>query len=565
MEREPWDTRLAAIEERLTRLEALLADRTVGGNAQPGTDTPWASAPSPQGAGGGRYGPLPGAARSTAVSPARPGASLATLLLGWGGALALVLAAAYLIRLAIESGWLTPARQLLMAVAVAFGMIVAGFRLRAMDGRYAGFLPAGGVVILFLSVYGAHHVFSLMGHGPAAVAVMLICFGSLWLGRSFASDLYAFFAVVGSYAVPVLMDSPPSTLELAGYFMAWATVFAGFSLWQARRQIYLLATVLGALVLVWCFDGRPEEWQSHSLLQAAHWWLLWSASLAISRRTGKSMTLRESVRHATALWLVYGIQFLLWDDHAPGSMVWILLAPVVLFAAMHGVERRWCGDHAEGSQALLWWWVALWAVHALYHETLSPAWQPWLACAALPLAAVALRVSGARAVVLAPLLGAASLLYALLLGQLLAEDVSTSTPLQALLLPLLALQGWGVWWAVQRTGRVAALQWAGLIAGHVAAMGAVLDLVNVPIAQSALWALLALGWIAVSRQVGQLRPAQSALPVFALAAGKVLLFDLSDAAPLARIASLAVIGVSFYAGGLFYQRSAAASRDAPGA
>ena len=42
--------------------------------------------------------------------------SSVTNLLGWTGATALVFAAVYLIRLAIDSGWLTPERQIVIAL-----------------------------------------------------------------------------------------------------------------------------------------------------------------------------------------------------------------------------------------------------------------------------------------------------------------------------------------------------------------------------------------------------------------------------------------------------------------
>ena len=49
---------------------------------------------------------------------------------------------------------------------------------------------------------------------------------------------------------------------------------------------------------------------------------------------------------------------------------------------------------------------------------------------------------------------------------------------------------------------------------------------------------------------------QSSLLVFGATAGKVLLYDLSGAQPLARIISLVVLGATFYVGGMFYQRLA---------
>ena len=77
------------------------------------------------------------AAPAPAPRAARPadGTSLATSILGWGGALALVLAASYLVRLAIDAGWLTPMRQVALAGMAGLGLIGAGFWLRRADRR----------------------------------------------------------------------------------------------------------------------------------------------------------------------------------------------------------------------------------------------------------------------------------------------------------------------------------------------------------------------------------------------------------------------------------------------
>jgi uncharacterized membrane protein len=76
--------------------------------------------------------------------------------LGWGGAVAFALAASYLIRLAIDTGWLTPVRQVAFAAIAGLVLIGTGFALRNFDRQYAGLLPAGGIAILFLSIYGGH-------------------------------------------------------------------------------------------------------------------------------------------------------------------------------------------------------------------------------------------------------------------------------------------------------------------------------------------------------------------------------------------------------------------------
>lgn len=89
------EQRLAAIEQRLARIESHFRPVSAPPKPRP-QPQPATAAPSPN---------------SDTEGPA-----LITSLLGWGGAIALVLAAAYLIRLGIDSGWLTPMRQVALAV-----------------------------------------------------------------------------------------------------------------------------------------------------------------------------------------------------------------------------------------------------------------------------------------------------------------------------------------------------------------------------------------------------------------------------------------------------------------
>jgi len=93
-----------------------------------------------------------------------------------------------------------------------------------------------------------------------------------------------------------------------------------------------------------------------------------------------------------------------------------------------------------------------------------------------------------------------------------------------------------------------------LYAGHISAMAAALHLLDQRIVQSVAWGVLALGCLGLSLMQRDRALGQSSLLVFGATAAKVLLYDLSGAPPVARIVSLAVLGVTFYAGGMLYQR-----------
>jgi uncharacterized membrane protein len=97
-----------------------------------------------------------------------------------------------------------------------------------------------------------------------------------------------------------------------------------------------------------------------------------------------------------------------------------------------------------------------------------------------------------------------------------------------------------------------------LYAGHVSAMAAALHVLREGIVESTAWGVIALACLALSLWSRDRVLAQSSLLVFGAAAAKVLLYDLGGASPLTRIVSLVVLGVTFYLGGLLYQRLPAA-------
>ena len=91
-------------------------------------------------------------------------------LLGVVGTICFIFAAVYLIRLALDSGWLTPVRQVSLAGVLGLGLIALGFVFKEKDHEYFSYLPAAGVVVLYcltsfvgydltgrvLKNYGAH-------------------------------------------------------------------------------------------------------------------------------------------------------------------------------------------------------------------------------------------------------------------------------------------------------------------------------------------------------------------------------------------------------------------------
>jgi uncharacterized membrane protein len=576
MSDESVESRLAAVEERLARIEDQLAPQLIWPQSSP-TKSAQARSPQPPSPGAqaaqlqspaeelaaaraaSAREAAPRSNSSAAPAPTRPPqtpSSFATSILGWGGAVAFVMAAAYLIRLGIDSGWLTPTVQITAAVVGAFLLIGTGFGLRQSNPAYAGYLPACGVVILFLAIYGGHLYYGLIGAQAATLFVVGVCALSLWLCKVFNSDLYALFAVVGSYSAPFLLASKEGSItDLVIYFSAWSVVFSIYAIWYGRRLIYLLALYL-ALVgfdVIWKVHA-PTQWVAAMSFQAVQFVVFGIATAWFSIRRREPMDTAIALAHLPPLLLFYALQYYVLDQHVPALAPWISFASVAAVGLIYLVARRVLDEPLPGGELLLWCYLALVLFHAGYLEAWPKQWAPWASFILIPAAAI---VTLKRKGGLGPLWilwGTVAMIFLInylsVITNINLEQVPGST---ILAIAYAALLYAGYYLISGREG-LREIKMLLIYAGHVSAMAAAVQLLSVPIVQSTAWGLLALACLAISMWKNNRVLGQSSLLVFGATAGKVLLYDLSDAQPMARIISLVVLGATFYVGGLFYQR-----------
>ncbi|HUL41185.1 MAG TPA: DUF2339 domain-containing protein [Burkholderiales bacterium] len=542
MENDELERRFGQIEDRLNRLEAKLlrvAEQKglVGGKAAAPTEASKATA-------------------ATSKSASDKNASSVTSMLGWVGSTALVLAAAYLIRLAIDTGWLTPLRQITIAVLGGVLLIGAGLMLRNTDRRYAGLLPAGGVVILFLSIYGAHLHYGLIEPVSAAAAVVIVSIVSLWLCRVFASELYAMFAVIGSYSAPFLLSSLSATItELVIYFSAWSIVFSVYSIWVGRRLIYLLA-VYFALIgfdVIWQ-DKAAAEWVPALAFQTVQFIIFAAATVLFSIRNRMPLDRDAALAHLPALLIFYFLQYALLSKHLPTYAPWIAAGSALALAAFYGSARAVLQRPLPGGELLVSAYIALVLFHAGYIESVPKSWAPWVAFLLMPATAIIGISRSGTGFLRWPVWLAVGIIFAVNYLRIVFNTDVQAVPAREVLAILYALGLYAGYYFGRNKEALRNVLLLLLYGGHISLMAAAVHLLHERIVVSTAWGFLALACLSLSLMQRDRIMAQSSLLIFAAAGSKVLLYDLAGAAPVLRIVSLVLLGITFYLGGLLYQR-----------
>lgn len=542
------ETRLALIEARLARLESKMALPSLAPSPEPSSQK---QEPSPATSGSSA---TPAAARPLATE--YPGNSSITTLLGWSGAAALVMAAVYLIRLALDSGWLTPERQIGLAIIGGLTLIGAGLALRHADRQYASLLPAGGIVTLFLATYSAHMFYGMLSPQAATAAVAVICALSLWLCRVFASELYALFAVAGSYAAPFLIESVlVDVTDLAIYFSAWSVIFSIYAIWTGRRLVYLLALYFALIGFDWIQrDTMHAEWVAAILFQTVQFAIFGIAAALFSIRRNEPMSKEVAIAHLPALLIFYFLQYALLSTHLPQWAPWIAIGTAAAVGLLYFASRHAIGKPLPGGRFLLSAYVALVLFHAGYLESVPDAWAPWFAFVLVPAVAWFSASRNAGEGVGWPVWLGVGIIGAINYLRILSGLDTDAVPGGDWLAVLYALECYAAYWFVHHRHTLPNLYIPLLYAGHVSAMAAAAHLLDSRLSTSLAWGLLATGCLLLAIRHRNRILGQSSLLIFAASAGKVLLYDLHQSAPLVRIGILLVLGLTLYAGGWLYQR-----------
>jgi uncharacterized membrane protein len=314
---------------------------------------------------------LPPWARRAGPRPERNLEELITQRWGvWLGAGALLLAGVFLIRFAVEEGWLGPAARCVLAALLGAALVAGGEWLAKRSAGTGGTMPdyapaalaAGGVAALFGAAYAATAMYGLLPPlvGFAAMAAAGV-FGLLLSLRR--GPLVAVVGLAGAFVTPALVATDdPSMPGLFAYLLV--VTAAAMLVVRATAWGWLgwCATVAGA---VWVLIGtvaaaRGDEWAPALFVPlAAGCFLFLLPREALATALGRALTHLPPVLLGLAL-----LPMALWEPGlAPAAGV-MLLSPVAILAGLRDARLARLPWLAAGLGLLL---LLVWSV---------PAWAP---------------------------------------------------------------------------------------------------------------------------------------------------------------------------------------------
>jgi hypothetical protein len=341
--------------------------------------------------------------------------------------------------------------------------------------------------------------------------------------------------------------------------LAWSLLFCTFAVWIGRRGIYLTAAYLALLgfEMVWYLQwrGLPRPpWMAALIFQSLQGVCFAVCTMLFSLLRKHPLDRAAAWAHLPPLLLFYVLQYALLNRYLPEWAPWLALLSATVVVGLYWLARRKLGATLPGGQLLAAVYAAVVLFHAGYLEALPGHWQPWAGLAAGAVMAAWLLSRHLDAVAHGAVLAALGLIFVInLLRATLAFDLHQVAGGDWLALAY-AVELYVGYALARQAGLQRHLRGGLVYAGHLAAMAAAVNLLDSRLAVSLCWAALAVACLALALRLGDRLLAQSSLLVFAFSGVKVLVYDLAGAAPLVRIGSLVILGVSMYLGGWLYRQ-----------
>lgn len=523
MDSSPNERQLESIQERLSNIEAKLKINTPLINPHP---------------------------KNTMQVNSKP---ISGNLLGVVSSICFILAAGFIFKLSLDSGWLTHEKQLGLAILLGLALFAAGILISNTDTIYSSFLPAAGSTILYLTCFAAYQYYFLISFQTVIAITCIITGISLWFYIQFKHDIYAVIAAIGAYSAPFVTNIDNNVIFTLYYFIICSFTFATLSIWVQSRTLTVISAYLA--IAITAYVGLNLDMDAVIASALTLNFLIFSmATYFYTQLNHHALTEKESWSLFPVLLIFYAMEYYFISRINPAAASLVSLAAAALLVGLNLSAQRWSRGKTIYSSGIVLTFVTLVFFHSIYLELLPREVKPWLFVIILIGYSAFhknISVTKIQSIVIIPIIALSSILgieYLSMLNHL----------LKPFNLPW-AIVSWAsflsLWYIIikhrdvlnQNKNYILPL----LAAAHVLCITGLYQMTMEygSLAVSSSWLIYAILVLSFSYINKDLTMAQSVLIVLSFAAGKALLYDAASTPNIHRTLSLILTGIVLYASG----------------
>lgn len=150
---------------------------------------------------------------------------------------------AFLLKYAVEQGWMLLPVELRLAGVAAFGgaLLYIGWRLRRSHRVYALSVQGGGIGVLYLTVYASLRLFHVLPASVAFICLVLVAAFAAGLAVRQDARALAVLGAIGGFIAPLLASTGTgSHVALFSYYLVLNAGIAGVAWFRHWRMLNLL-------------------------------------------------------------------------------------------------------------------------------------------------------------------------------------------------------------------------------------------------------------------------------------------------------------------------------------
>lgn len=286
---------------------------------------------------------------------------LGSQLFNFIGIIALIIGAAWALKLAIDSGLVTPAFRVIIGLAAGAALILWSERFRRKGfAAFSYSLKAVGTGVLYLSLWAAFQLYHLL-HAPIALILMILV--TAWNAfMAFAQDaeLLAGYALIGGLLTPILLSTGG---DHETFLFTYLAVIDLAVVWLQRAKPWsrLLPAAFLATVAYFIgyysdffhrgaqYDAFPQQWDPQSTETALFAFIFFALFALLSTKLWARATEDPNERTgiltpvliplANAAFLSLALYSVFQDSGLHTSLAWLMVALAALFLGLMRLQK----------------------------------------------------------------------------------------------------------------------------------------------------------------------------------------------------------------------------------
>jgi uncharacterized membrane protein len=179
------------------------------------------------------------------------------------GILALLIGVSYFLKFAFDNNWIGPAGQISIGLVAGIAIVIWSERFRAKGYKAFSYsLKAVGIGALYLSLWAAFHVYSLIPSSMAFAMMLVVTAATSVLALSQDAQILAAFALVGGFSTPILLSTGENREVALFTYVAIldiaTLVLVTFRPWRRLLVMSYVGTLILYLGWYWTFYDRTQ-------------------------------------------------------------------------------------------------------------------------------------------------------------------------------------------------------------------------------------------------------------------------------------------------------------------